>query len=114
MTGDSSPAGLFCRIDIDNDSQIRYYECIVTICVCANVSERQLDSVIDGGARSVNAVARRCGAGAGCGDCRGMIRDRLRQHRDACCAPLAESRPMSQPAAQPIQVAAVDELARVA
>ncbi len=86
----------------------------MTICVCANVSERQLDAVIDGGARSVNAVARRCGAGAGCGDCRGMIRDRLRKHRDACCGPLVEPRPMPQPAAQPTAAVVVDELARVA
>jgi bacterioferritin-associated ferredoxin len=74
----------------------------VIVCVCANVNEQQLDTVIAGGARSVNAVGRRCGAGAGCGDCRHLIRERLRQHRDAATAPCADV------------VAVQDDLARVA
>lgn len=56
------------------------------VCLCANVSERKLDATIAGGATTLKEVERRCGAGAGCGTCRPMIRERLKLHRAAARA----------------------------
>ena len=47
------------------------------VCLCHPTSEREVDAIIDDGARSVEEVGRRCGAGTGCGACVGEIRDRL-------------------------------------
>jgi bacterioferritin-associated ferredoxin len=59
------------------------------VCLCANVSERDLERVIEAGATTVKAVGRRCGAGAGCGECRPLIRECLQR----CRAAAAESAP---------------------
>jgi bacterioferritin-associated ferredoxin len=56
------------------------------VCVCANVSERELRATIDDGATTVKEIGRRCGAGAGCGECRSAIRDCLREHRAVLAA----------------------------
>ena len=53
------------------------------ICLCANVSERELRATIADGASTVKEVGRRCGAGAGCGACKPMIRECLREARAA-------------------------------
>lgn len=55
---------------------------VMIVCVCANVTERQLEAVIRDGATTMKEVARRCGAGAGCGTCRAHVRECLRQARD--------------------------------
>ena len=47
------------------------------ICVCHPTSDRDLDAVIDDGARTVEEIGRRCGAGTGCGTCVGELRERL-------------------------------------
>jgi len=47
------------------------------VCVCHPTSDRDLDVVIDEGARTVEEIGRRCGAGTGCGSCLGDLRDRL-------------------------------------
>jgi bacterioferritin-associated ferredoxin len=47
------------------------------VCLCHPTSEREVDAIIDDGARTVEEVGRRCGAGTGCGACVGEIRDRL-------------------------------------
>ena len=44
------------------------------VCLCANVSERELVATITAGATTVKEVGRRCGAGAGCGACKPLIR----------------------------------------
>lgn len=49
------------------------------VCVCANVSERKLRATIAGGATTLREIERRCGAGAGCGECRALVRECLRQ-----------------------------------
>jgi bacterioferritin-associated ferredoxin len=51
------------------------------VCLCANVSERKLRATIADGATTVKEVERRCGAGAGCGACRPLIRECLRAAR---------------------------------
>jgi bacterioferritin-associated ferredoxin len=53
------------------------------ICLCANVSEQELRTTIADGASTVKEVGRRCGAGAGCGACKPMIRECLREAREA-------------------------------
>jgi bacterioferritin-associated ferredoxin len=47
------------------------------VCLCSNVSERELVATIQGGATTVKEVGRRCGAGAGCGACKPLIRECL-------------------------------------
>lgn len=51
------------------------------VCVCANVSERQLRAVVADGATTLREVQRRCDAGAGCGACRDAIRACIRECR---------------------------------
>jgi bacterioferritin-associated ferredoxin len=47
------------------------------VCLCHPTSDRDVDSIIDDGARSVEEIGRRCGAGTGCGTCVDELRDRL-------------------------------------
>ena len=53
------------------------------VCLCANVSERELVATITAGATTVKEVGRRCGAGAGCGACKPLIRECLSRCRAA-------------------------------
>lgn len=39
------------------------------VCICHAVTRTTFDEVVATGARSVDAVAERCGAGTGCGSC---------------------------------------------
>lgn len=39
------------------------------VCICHAVTRAELDDVVAGGARSVDAVGESCGAGTGCGTC---------------------------------------------
>lgn len=41
----------------------------MVVCVCRCVTEREIARAIREGATSAEAVARRCGAGTGCGAC---------------------------------------------
>jgi bacterioferritin-associated ferredoxin len=49
----------------------------VLVCICHPTSDRELDAVIDDGARTVQEIGQRCGAGTGCGSCLEDLRDRL-------------------------------------
>jgi bacterioferritin-associated ferredoxin len=49
----------------------------VLVCICHPTSERDLDAVIDDGARTLQEIGQRCGAGTGCGACVDELRDRL-------------------------------------
>ncbi len=53
------------------------------VCLCANVSERELAATIAAGASTVKEVGRRCGAGTGCGACKPLIRECLARCRAA-------------------------------
>jgi bacterioferritin-associated ferredoxin len=53
------------------------------VCLCANVSERELAETIAAGAATIKEVGRRCGAGTGCGACKPLIRDCLSRCRAA-------------------------------
>jgi bacterioferritin-associated ferredoxin len=56
------------------------------VCVCRAVTDRHVNQVIEGGARSVEAVTRACGAGGDCGACRGMIGDMIETHEELVSA----------------------------
>jgi len=56
------------------------------VCLCHPTTDRDLDAAIDDGARTVQDIARRCGAGTGCGGCVGEIRDRLAACGETGCA----------------------------
>jgi bacterioferritin-associated ferredoxin len=49
----------------------------VLVCICHPTSDRDLEAVIDDGARTVAEIGQRCGAGTGCGACVEDLRDRL-------------------------------------
>ena len=49
----------------------------VLVCICHPTSERDLDTVIDDGARTIQEIGQRCGAGTGCGACLEELRERL-------------------------------------
>lgn len=64
------------------------------VCLCANVTERQLVETIAAGATTVKEIGRRCGAGTGCGACKPLIRECLQRCRDAAAseqAPIVEA-----------------------
>ena len=52
------------------------------VCLCANVTERELVATITAGASTVKEVGRRCGAGTGCGACKPLIRECLSRCRE--------------------------------
>lgn len=47
------------------------------VCLCHPTTDREVESCIRDGARSVDDVAEMCGAGSGCGGCHEDIRERL-------------------------------------
>lgn len=64
------------------------------ICHCMVVSEREVIACIRAGARTVDEVAAECGAGSGCGSCRGGIQvifaeERVRRRKSAAQVPEA-------------------------
>jgi bacterioferritin-associated ferredoxin len=56
------------------------------VCLCHPTSDRELDAIIDDGARTVEEIGRRCGAGTGCGTCVGELRERLQSRGASACA----------------------------
>ncbi len=56
------------------------------ICLCHPTSNRDVDNVIDEGARTVEEIGQRCGAGTGCGACVDELRGRLEQKGANGCA----------------------------
>ena len=56
------------------------------VCICHPTSDRDIESVIDEGARTVDDIGRKCGAGTGCGACVDELRDRLSQRGANACS----------------------------
>jgi len=54
-----------------------HYQSQVLVCLCHPTSNREVDSIIDEGARTIEEIGERCGAGTGCGACRDELKDRL-------------------------------------
>jgi bacterioferritin-associated ferredoxin len=57
----------------------------VILCICQAVTDSQVDSAIREGARTLAEVGQACGAGMGCGCCRGAIARRIERTRDGAC-----------------------------
>lgn len=53
------------------------------ICLCRAVTDETIVRVIEGGASTLGAVARGCGAGTGCAGCRPAILALLRERAEA-------------------------------
>jgi bacterioferritin-associated ferredoxin len=56
------------------------------VCVCFAVTDKQVESAIDGGAKTVEEVTRACRAGGDCGSCHGMIETMIESACDRACA----------------------------
>ena len=54
-----------------------HYQFQMIVCMCHPTSDRDVDAIIDDGARTVEEISRRCGAGTGCGACVDELRERL-------------------------------------
>ncbi len=62
-------------------------------CICAAVTEPQVHASILAGARTVEEIGERCGAGTGCGSCVDRLHELL-EDREAHC-PLMHRLPAS-------------------
>lgn len=49
------------------------------VCLCEGISERTIELAAKGGAKSVEEVSIRCGAGTGCGACHEQILEIISQ-----------------------------------
>ena len=56
------------------------------VCICANVTDRQIRQAVREGASSMDDLAVRLGVGAGCGCCREVARDMLDEALDGSAA----------------------------
>lgn len=61
------------------------------ICVCQNVSERDIARAVAGGCRSFDALQEKLEVGTCCGMCECAAREALAQHEaaSACCQAMA-------------------------
>jgi bacterioferritin-associated ferredoxin len=63
---------------LDDNAVERQFQFVpVLVCLCHPTTDRDVDSCIQSGARSVEAIGAMCGAGTGCGSCRDELRERL-------------------------------------
>lgn len=67
------------------------------VCICANVTDRQIKQAVREGASSLDDLAVQLGVGTGCGCCREMAREVLEAALDdasVTAAPIAMLAPM--------------------
>jgi bacterioferritin-associated ferredoxin len=57
------------------------------VCICRAVTDREVKSAIDLGARTVQAVTQACCAGDDCGACHEMIEDMIAERSERVEAP---------------------------
>ncbi|PTL82680.1 bacterioferritin-associated ferredoxin [Vitiosangium sp. GDMCC 1.1324] len=55
------------------------------VCLCHVVSDRTIRARISEGARTVDALGDACGAGTGCGGCKGQLAQMLVEARQGPC-----------------------------
>jgi bacterioferritin-associated ferredoxin len=72
----------------------------MVLCICKAVTERQLDAAIHAGARSLDEISARTGAGSDCGCCKEEIEERLQTGKPGPCGGSCASCPLA-----PAQVA---------
>ncbi len=56
------------------------------ICLCRDVSERQVETAVARGATTVSEVSRTCGAGSDCGACQHLLAVLIEETHSAMCA----------------------------
>ncbi len=56
------------------------------ICLCRDVSERQVETAVARGATTVSEVSRACGAGSDCGACQHLLAALIEDAHSALCA----------------------------
>ena len=49
----------------------------MVLCICQSLTDHEIDAAIHAGARSLDELSARYGAGADCGSCKEAIEDRL-------------------------------------
>ncbi len=54
------------------------------VCSCKATSDRDIKRAIKDGARTLDQVAKKCGAGGGCGACHEFICDMLESKKSHC------------------------------
>src|SRR5262245_5392792 len=87
------------RSGLDETGFEKHYQFqAVLVCLCHPTSDRDLDAVIDDGARTVQEIGERCGAGTGCGACVGELRDRLASKGASCSRDCAQDLVSLRPA----------------
>lgn len=59
------------------------------VCVCHNISERQIEQALYEGAESVETLSARLGACTGCGCCRETCQDLVDRHQALGTLPIA-------------------------
>ena len=52
------------------------------LCSCKAVTDRTIGAAVAAGARTIEDLARLCGAGSRCGGCWPALDELLREHRD--------------------------------
>ena len=52
------------------------------VCMCKALCDKRIREAIEGGATTVAAVGRACGAGTDCGSCVDHIADMIEAHED--------------------------------
>jgi len=57
------------------------------ICLCRDVSEREVETAVARGATTVSEVSRACGAGSDCGACHHLLAALIEETHSAVCAP---------------------------
>lgn len=50
------------------------------VCHCRALTDREIDEAIAGGARDLDEIGRRCGAGITCGGCCPLLQELLENH----------------------------------
>lgn len=56
------------------------------VCLCRDVSERQVETAVAGGTATVHEISRACGAGSDCGACQYLLAALIEDARSAVCA----------------------------
>jgi bacterioferritin-associated ferredoxin len=72
-------------------------EAPLIVCHCYGVSDRAIRRTVRSGAVTADHVARACGAGTGCGGCRGTVQEILASELSAASA-AAPTAPAQTPA----------------
>ena len=74
--------GLTCGTGDPNDIESESQNQLI-VCVCKALRDRELERELDAGVRSVAELARRTGAGSGCGMCVSTLKEKVERRAAA-------------------------------